>query len=380
MKTKLILMGLCAALVALEAGCASPGAPLPPSLRLPATVNNLAAARKGSRVVLTWSPPRETTDREAIRRPTVTRVCRVVDRYPIAGCANVAASLSSGELASTEPGARVPEVSYEDVLPQALLGERSGAGWGEVTYAIEVVNQRGRSAGLSNQVRISLVPTAPPPESLRATLDAQGPVLHWTMSGNGPAGTGVSCVVRIYRRPIGASGQPAGEYVPVDEQPCRAGEGVSRDGSFQWEHAYEYKAVAVSVLQQPGQEAVEVEGDDSNTVRLKVHDIFPPAVPTGLEAVFSSVGQKPFIDLTWIPDSDSDLAGYLVFRRTGEGEFAQLTPQPVTTPAWRDQQVEPGTKYFYAVAAVDVRGNRSALSQATTEQVPAAAETPSEEP
>ncbi len=36
--------------------------------------------------------------------------------------------------------------------------------------------------------------------------------------------------------------------------------------------------------------------------------------------MFSSVGQKPFVDLTWAPNMESDLAGYNVFRTVDGGE------------------------------------------------------------
>ncbi len=115
---------------------------------------------------------------------------------------------------------------------------------------------------------------------------------------------------------------------------------------------------------------MEVEGDDSKLVHLVAHDVFPPAVPSGLQAVFSSVGQKPFIDLTWAPDTESDLAGYIVYRRTAGSAFTAVTTAPVKAPAWRDNDVHPGQKYFYTVTAVDVRGNQSAQSAPAEESVP----------
>jgi hypothetical protein len=158
--------------------------------------------------------------------------------------------------------------------------------------------------------------------------------------------------------------------VVAAEQPCQPGPGEARDDSFEWEQEYDYKAVAVTVIAAPGRPVVEVEGDDSNVVHLVVHDIFPPAVPGGLQAVFSSVGQKPFIDLTWEPDTERDLAGYIVYRRTAASDFAAVTPAPLKSPAWRDNDVHPGQTYFYTVAAIDVRGNQSAQSAPASETVP----------
>ena len=114
-----------------------------------------------------------------------------------------------------------------------------------------------------------------------------------------------------------------------------------------------------------------VEGADSPSVEVFTRDIYPPAQPAGLQAVFSSVGQKPFIDLTWAPNMENDLAGYNVFRRTEGGQPQKLNPQLVQVSSYRDEAVEPGKEYFYAVSAVDLRGNESPRSAQTSETVPA---------
>jgi hypothetical protein len=379
MKTNLILPALCCAVLALASGCAAPGAPQPPSLRLPQPVDNLSAVRKGDRVILTWTPPTETTDHLFMRWPTTTYICRVANRFPIERCGQPAERIPGSELVSVAPAARRPIVSFEDVLPPSLIAPESEAAESVATYALEVVNQRGRSAGLSNQVRISLAPAVPPPAAFRASLDAEGPLLQWEMGAVPPLPAGVSCVLRIDRRaaagaPSAAPHPPAGAFEPVAEQPCHTGPGESRDLSFEWEQTYDYKAAAVLVIATPGRPVFEVAGDDSAVVSLVAHDVFPPAVPTGVEAVFSSVGQKPFIDLTWLPDTESDLAGYIVYRRTPGTEFVAVSPSPLKAPAWRDSEVKPGESYLYAVSAIDVRGNESAKSAPASESVPPAGE------
>jgi hypothetical protein len=369
MKTKLILPVLCGAVLALASGCAAPGAPQPPSLRLPRPVDNLSAVRTGDRVILTWTPPLETTDHLLLRWPTTTYICRVPNQFPIARCGEPVERIPGSELVSVAPGARRPLVSFEDVLPPSLIAPPGEAAESVVTYAIEVVNRRGRSAGLSNQVLISLAPAVPPPVDLRASLDAEGPLLQWEMGAMPPLPAGVSCVLRIDRRTT--AGAQAAAFEPVAQQPCHAGPDEIRDLSFEWERTYEYKAAAVLVIDTPGRPILKVTGDDSATVSLVAHDIFPPAVPTGLEAVFSSVGQKPFIDLTWAPDTESDLSGYIVYRRTPGTKFVAVSPSPLKAPAWRDSDVKPGESYIYAVSAIDVRGNESAKSAPASERVPA---------
>jgi fibronectin type 3 domain-containing protein len=142
------------------------------------------------------------------------------------------------------------------------------------------------------------------------------------------------------------------------------------DHSFEWEKTYDYFVTVVSIVTEPGKPKLEIEGDDSPAVRVFAHDIFPPAVPNGLQAVFAAEGQQRFIDLIWAPDTDADLAGYNVYRREANGEALRINPALVTTPAYRDVNVEPGKEYFYSVSAVDVRGNESARSEEASEKVP----------
>jgi hypothetical protein len=365
MKNARLLPALCSAVLALAAGCASPGAPQPPSLRLAQPVENLSATRKGDRVVLLWSPPTQTTERLPMRWPSTTRVCRVVNRFPIDQCGEPIARIPSAELTSQAPGARRPVVSFEDVLPASLLGPQSFA-----TYALEVVNEHGHAAGLSNEVRIPLAPAVPPPSSFRASVDANGPLLQWEMSAV-PLSSGATCVVRLYRR-AAQDKVSAVAFARIGELPCQPGRGELRDPGFEWEREYDYKAAAVIKL--AGPPTAQIEGDDTNVQHVVAHDVFPPAIPAGLQAVYSSVGQKPFIDLTWTPNTESDLAGYIVYRRTAGSDFVGVTSAPVKAPAWRDENVQPGEIYEYTVAAIDVRGNRSAQSAPTRESVPRASE------
>ena len=119
-----------------------------------------------------------------------------------------------------------------------------------------------------------------------------------------------------------------------------------------------------------GKPAVEVEGEDTKDVKVFAHDIFPPGVPTGLQAVFSGEGQQAFIDLVWAPVTDADLEGYNVYRHEDGAAAVKLNSEAVKTPGFRDMQVVAGKVYFYAVSAVDQRGNESGRSEGASERVP----------
>ena len=115
---------------------------------------------------------------------------------------------------------------------------------------------------------------------------------------------------------------------------------------------------------------MEIDGDDSPEVNVFAHDVFPPAVPSGLQAVFSGPGQQAFIDLIWAPVTDVDLEGYNVYRHEEGAPPTKVNAAPLKTPAYRDASVVSGKKYLYSVSAVDVRGNESAPSEEANEAVP----------
>jgi hypothetical protein len=232
-------------------------------------------------------------------------------------------------------------------------------------YAVQVLNRERRGAGLSNQVRISLVHTLAPPRDFRAQVTKQGVVLNWTGEIVSVAPTKLDYEYRVYRHIEGSS-----EQALVGE--VRAGSDLNfsiTDANIQWEKTYDYHAEAVTQIQRPDKSRLEVEGDNTPKLSVFAHDVFPPTVPAELQAVFSGPGQKPSIDLLWAPVMDADLAGYNVYRRE-DGRLAKLNTEPVKVPSYHDEHVTAGKKYFYSVTAVDIRGNESARSDEASESVP----------
>jgi hypothetical protein len=269
------------------------------------------------------------------------------------------------EAASHEPPSRSKQAkkqTFTDLLPSTVQEQNPT---GDVTYAVEVLNRDGRGAGLSNRVHVAAVPTLAPPKDLTFDLTADGVVVTWTSAGETAKVPGVRHRYRIYRRD-----ETSGKDAVAGE--ISAGEaGPSRfvDSSFEWEKTYLYRITTLSIVVRPGGD-VEVEGEDSPAVHIVAHDVFPPAVPSGLQAVASGEGQKPFVDLIWAPVTNADLAGYNVYRREATGATAKLNSELVKSPAYRDSAVVAGTTYVYSVSAIDARGNESAHSEEASEQVP----------
>ena len=347
-------IALCAFISSLVA-CGAPGVPVPPALEVARPVTDLRATRKGDNVYLTWTMPAHTTDRQNLRHGGSIAVCRVID-VAVNDCGTPIVRLPFEPRARNVPP---PSQSYTDHIQTAQAPPTSN-----FQYAVSILNRYGRSAGLSNQVAIPTAPALPAPNDFRAQLNGEGVHLSWN-AVNAPEIGGLHFVYRIYRRDAANSQDTiAGELsVTGDSSPALI------DHSFEWEKTYDYRATVVTIVKPQRGPEQQVEGEDTPPVRVVTHDVFPPATPSDLQAVFSGPGQQPFIDLVWAPNTEADLAGYNVYRHEAAGAPGKLNSDLVKSPAFRDNGVVPGHEYSYSVSAVDLRGNESPRSEEASENV-----------
>ena len=337
--------------------CGTPGAPQPPSLNLAKPISDLQATRTGDQVTLTWTIPTQTTDGASFRHRGSTRVCRAIDQVSIDRCSAIATLPAS---------ANEKTASFNSEIPSQSNGPSDYA-----TYAVEVLNDRRRSAGLSNQVKIPTTVVSHLSGSPKIQVTEDAVIATATVVPREPS---LQQALELRRKEKDTDLETTVAQRPLDLPEGEAANLELRDENFVWEKKYDYRVVLVASAKVPGSTVV-FDADASAPIEVLVHDVFPPAVPTGLQAVFSgqTPGQQPDIDLTWNPNMDRDLAGYFVYRRR-QGEPAtaanRLNPQPVTTPSYRDIDVQLGNTYVYSVSAVDERGNESKRSEETSEQVP----------
>ena len=109
------------------------------------------------------------------------------------------------------------------------------------------------------------------------------------------------------------------------------------------------RCYTVRALRGTGPTAVEGE-PSSPPVCVNPSDDFPPAAPVGVDARAEAGG----ITLTWEPNSEADLAGYVILR--GEAGDATLTPLSgavIAESRYVDRDVRSGVRYVYAVQAID---------------------------
>lgn len=350
-------------------GCGTPGAPQPPSLNLPDRVTNLAATRAGNQVSLSWAMPNRNTDKLLLKNglAIAVRICR---KEGSGACDSVGSELTFA------PGA---DGNFTDTLPAALAaGPPRPLG-----YFVEIRNRNGRSAGLSNAA-IVLAGEAPAPVTgLAAEVREQGVALRWVALSASAQG---SSVIRLHRKlltpPAGKphegllapTPEPVDQSLLVDTCASAGQAGVCRafDKNIRFGQSYEYRAQRVARVT-VADKTVELAGELSSPVRVEALDVFPPEVPTSLAAVATAGenGAAATIDLSWQPVTDTDLAGYAVYRREADATWQRISPTvPLVPPAFRDVQVQPGRTYHYAVSSIGQNGHESARSAETEETVP----------
>lgn len=343
------------------AGCGTPGAPQPPSLKLPDTVKDLAATRAGNQVTLRWTMPKRNTDKTAIKEGVTVRICR---REGSGACAKV------GTDQSALPG---KAGTFTETLPAA---EASGGPVAAV-YFVELQNKKGRSAGQSNAAAVLIGKAPGALEGLRAEVRKQGVVLTWTADNEKAAvrlerkllTPAVRSQTKSQEGLLAPAAEPVNQSLLVD---AGTEQGRAIDKTARFNETYEYRAQRVVRVDVAGK-TLELAGEVSAPIHVDVKDVFPPETPTGLAAVASggANGAGPSIDLNWEPNGEADLAGYIVYRREEGGAWEKVSAAtPGIEPAFHDTKVQAGHTYHYAVSAVDKGGHESTRSAEAEETVP----------
>jgi hypothetical protein len=111
---------------------------------------------------------------------------------------------------------------------------------------------------------------------------------------------------------------------------------------------------------------VAIESAPSPPACVTPVDKFPPAAPKTVNLVSTTSA----VSLIWEPNTEPDLAGYVILRGEAPGDkLAPLTPAPIGDAAYVDTSIRRNRTYVYEVIAVDKVGNRSAPSNRVEETI-----------
>jgi hypothetical protein len=344
---RLLAAALSAAALAALTGCANPGPPRPPSLHLPKPVRDLSAARAGATVELHFTLPTRTTDELPLKAATLTATfCRQLPSQP---CIPIPDRIPV-------PTNGAPSFTWLDHLPAELTSGPARL----LAYRLTLANPAGRSAAPSDPAWTAAGQAPDPVTALQITGSRQGTLLRWAAAPT-PPGT----QTLLERRNPSATGKNSDVWLDTNESSA-----ATLDASAQPNIAYQYTAVRDLHLTLSGH-AIDLRSDPSTTLTYTLHQVYPPAAPTGLLAASATTNSLYAVDLVWQPVDDPALAGYNVYRQplTSPATPRQkLNSSPVTIPGFHDATAAAQTGYRYSVTAVGLQGNES--DAVTTELEP----------
>jgi hypothetical protein len=354
-----------------------PGSRLAGSPEQSQLVRDLRAIRKGDKVTLTWSQPRDTRNLESsARHLVVARICRniasTISDFGLA-CPHVVSQLSlknsAGIALSAADGKRNPETMIRliDTLPE---NQEDSDQLQFAVYRLELRDDHGRRAGFSNTVAVPMAPVLPA-KGLHSELDGHGVYLIWEVEAESPSSL-LKFDYRIYRREKVSLKRVAVPYLRAIMHTPEGERWSGVDTGIEWEKTYLYAVTPVTrVYSKEGHLIAEIEGDDSAPLEIITHDVFPPATPERLLPLVGHIhGEAFFVDLLWAPNIEKDISAYNLYRREENGQPARINSVPTTALSFQDVNVSAGHKYLYCISAVDVRGNESARSPEKVAVVP----------
>jgi predicted small lipoprotein YifL len=264
-------------------------------------------------------------------------------------------------------------------------------------YAVVGVNRGGRRGALSSQIGVALDPAPPAPPEPVAQVGERSVTLTWAaprgLRGSSQVASEpdeTSSETENAKHTVASSARSPRVLSSRSFQPwpsVRSGYNVYvvPPATGQRASTSPYAAASLPGLLNPrplsspkfadsglefGQERCYVlrtvesagtftaESAPSPQTCVKVVDVFPPAAPRGLAAVAT----EGSINLIWEPNTDRDLAGYVVLRSDqAEGPLEAVIVKPIRETTWRDTTVKSGVRYRYAVVALDTASppNRS---------------------
>jgi hypothetical protein len=347
-------------------GCGAPGEPTAPSPPVPSAITDLSARQAGDGVQLTFTLPTKTIRGDRLTEPPSIEVLRGALK------SDGSPDTKSFRIVYTIPGSLVnnyraaEQTQFTDPVAPDETRAHPGA---TLVYRVQTRVSKKRASPDSNAVTVRVFPVAQRVTSLQAQLTEPSIDLTWTPPVQTSGGDPLNVVssFHIYRGELDPRAHdPATKDLSHDKWISRlalvanSDTASYRDTQFDFGKTYIY--VVRTAITAGGD---SLESDDSDPLILSAVDTFPPSVPQGVVAALTSADgvSSPEVDLSWSINSETDLAGYRVYRSEQQDDKGQLLiPDLLLSPAYRDTSVRPEHTYWYRVTAVDRAGNESAPS------------------
>lgn len=357
-RSKAALAVLLLLVLSLAGSCGKRKPPLPPNERVMQRAE-VTGFQRGNQVILSWKMPMANAPQGSVLHISRADIYRLTERL------DAPQSLSEEEFASrSQVLATIPlaagdfagkTLQYTDTLQFAGQAAR-------IRYAIRFVNASGQRAAFSNFFLLEpAARIATAPATLATDLSQDSVRLSWTPPSANVDGTTPANILgyNIYRSESENVPAKLLNQTPVSETSFE-------DRFFDFEKEYFYFVRAVSL----GTDAAPTESSESNIIKIKPVDTFPPSAP----AAVTIAATPTSISLFFPANPETDIEGYSVYRSIDENlpkaDWTLLTRDLLKTNTYQDEAVESGKTYFYYVKATDKYKNVSESSEVVSETVP----------
>jgi len=209
----------------------------------------------------------------------------------------------------------------------------------EYEFRVSAVDQAGNEGPKSDPVRAAaLVPPDTTPPAAPTGLTATGEVGRVKLTWNANSEPDLAGYI-VYRN-----------GVRLNQEPIRGT--IYYVYGLSYGIGYEFQ---VSAVDQAGNESEK--SNVAKAAAIKPEDTTPPATPTGLTAALGS--DALHIALSWLPNSEPDLAGYNLYVSLDGLTWQKVNAEPITGTEYDFSPIEGNTSYYFRLSALDESGNES---------------------
>jgi hypothetical protein len=358
LRSKATFVALVLSVLSIAGACGKRKPPLPPTEKVMQRAEVIGFQR-GSQVILSWKMPMANAPQGSVLHISRADVYRLTERL------DAPQSLSEEEFASRSQVVATIPLAEGDFAGKTLQYTDSLQFAGQparIRYAIRFVNASGQRAAFSNFFLLEpAARIAAAPGSHTTDLSQESVLLSWTPPIANVDGTTPASILgyNIYRSESETVPAKLLNQTPVSDTSFE-------DRFFDFGKDYFYFVRAVSL----GTDAAPTESSESNIVKIKPVDTFPPSAP----AAITIAATPTSISIFFPANPESDIDGYRIYRSTDENlpkaEWTLLPKELLKANTYQDEAVESGKTYFYYVTATDKYKNVSEASEVVSETVP----------
>ncbi len=307
--------------------CGLKAPPVPYPLAKPVAITNLTSIARGKSIMLLWKIPDKNTDGSVLKDIKGFNLVRA--GIPITKTGIEEKEIYKQWRYEYKPGERYMSVNDTDI----------DYGF-QYSYLVFTVTKNDILSDPSNMVTVYWGKPFMPPSDIRAQSGSHFIELTWKPPESFIDGSKINQTVyyNVYRS------FKMNDFPLFPINPALISGTTYIDGDLKDNIPYFYEVTSVAKIKNTAVESVP-----SSEIMAVPVDLVSPARPYGL----SAAPLKNGIALSWEPNTESDILGYYIYRRSGNSKsFKQLNAQPVSGTTYVDTGAQKGYNTYY-VTAVD---------------------------